>query len=111
VDFGYEVSRALNPVKAPCWWWLPPRVWKPRPGEPVFGSGRRPGHHPGHQQDRPGDGPPDEVAEDIGSLLGVLPRNVLRVSAKDGKNVAAVLEPSCKDPAAGRWGRSAPKGR
>ncbi|MGA2488866.1 MAG: translation elongation factor 4 [Anaerolineales bacterium] len=35
---------------------------------------------------------PDEVAEDIGSLLGVLPVEVLRVSAKDGKNVEAVLE-------------------
>jgi GTP-binding protein LepA len=35
---------------------------------------------------------PDEVAEDIGSLLGVLPDEVLRVSAKDGKNVEAVLE-------------------
>ena len=35
---------------------------------------------------------PDEVAEDIGSLLGVLPEDVLRVSAKDGKNVASVLE-------------------
>ena len=35
---------------------------------------------------------PDEVAEDIGSLLGVDPAGVLRVSAKDGKNVAAVLE-------------------
>jgi len=35
---------------------------------------------------------PDEVAEDIGSLLGVDPLEVLRVSAKDGKNVEAVLE-------------------
>ncbi len=35
---------------------------------------------------------PDEVAEDIGSLLGVAPAEVLRVSAKDGKNVEAVLE-------------------
>ena len=35
---------------------------------------------------------PDEVAEDIGSLLGVPPEEVLRVSAKDGKNVEAVLE-------------------
>jgi GTP-binding protein LepA len=34
----------------------------------------------------------DEVAEDIGSLLGVPPAQVLRVSAKDGKNVEAVLE-------------------
>jgi len=35
---------------------------------------------------------PDEVAEDIGSLLGVPPGSVLRVSAKDGRNVAAILE-------------------
>jgi len=35
---------------------------------------------------------PDEVAEDIGSLLGVAPESVIRVSAKDGKNVEAVLE-------------------
>jgi GTP-binding protein LepA len=35
---------------------------------------------------------PDEVAEDISSLLGVPPESVLRVSAKDGTNVDAVLE-------------------
>jgi GTP-binding protein LepA len=35
---------------------------------------------------------PDEVAEDIGSLLGVEPSDVIRVSAKDGKNIEAVLE-------------------
>ncbi|MGQ9832293.1 MAG: translation elongation factor 4 [Candidatus Villigracilaceae bacterium] len=35
---------------------------------------------------------PDDVAEDIGSLLGVAPESVLRVSAKDGTNVEAVLE-------------------
>jgi GTP-binding protein LepA len=35
---------------------------------------------------------PDEVAEDIGSLLGVPPAEVIRVSAKDGTNIAAVLD-------------------
>ena len=35
---------------------------------------------------------PDEVAEDVGSLLGVPPADVIRVSAKDGKNVEEVLE-------------------
>lgn len=35
---------------------------------------------------------PDEVAEDISSLLGVPPETVIRVSAKDGQNVEAVLE-------------------
>ncbi len=35
---------------------------------------------------------PDEVAEDIASLLGVPPESILRVSAKTGENVAAVLE-------------------
>ncbi|MBL8101321.1 MAG: elongation factor 4 [Anaerolineales bacterium] len=35
---------------------------------------------------------PDEVAEDVGSLLGVDPDSVLRVSAKEGLNVEAILE-------------------
>lgn len=35
---------------------------------------------------------PDEVAEDIGSLLGVNPETVIRVSAKEGRNVDTVLE-------------------
>ena len=35
---------------------------------------------------------PDEVAEDIASLLGVPAAEVLRISAKDGLNVEAVLE-------------------
>ncbi len=35
---------------------------------------------------------PDEVAEDVGSLLGVEPNSVLRISAKDGLNVEQVLE-------------------
>jgi GTP-binding protein LepA len=35
---------------------------------------------------------PDEVAEDVGSLLGVDPEAVLRVSAKEGINVEAILE-------------------
>jgi len=35
---------------------------------------------------------PDEVAEEIGSILGVDPAGVLRISAKDGRNVDAVLD-------------------
>jgi GTP-binding protein LepA len=35
---------------------------------------------------------PDEVAEDVGSLLGVDPAEVIRVSAKEGTNVDQVLE-------------------
>ncbi|MFN8384419.1 MAG: translation elongation factor 4 [Anaerolineales bacterium] len=35
---------------------------------------------------------PDEVAEDVGSLLGVDPDSVLRVSAKEGLNVDQILE-------------------
>jgi GTP-binding protein LepA len=35
---------------------------------------------------------PDEVAEDIGSLLGVDPADVLQVSAKAGTNVDQILE-------------------
>src|SRR5512141_2355245 len=35
---------------------------------------------------------PDEVAEDVGSLLGIDPLDVLQVSAKDGLNVEQILE-------------------
>jgi len=35
---------------------------------------------------------PDEVAEDIGSLLGVASQSVIRISAKDGTHVDQVLE-------------------
>ncbi len=35
---------------------------------------------------------PDEVAEDVGSLLGIDPDSVLRISAKEGINVDQVLE-------------------
>lgn len=35
---------------------------------------------------------PDEVAEDVGSLLGIEPDSVLRVSAKEGINVDQILE-------------------
>jgi GTP-binding protein LepA len=35
---------------------------------------------------------PDEVAEDVGSLLGVDPEAVIRISAKEGVNVEAILE-------------------
>src|SRR5574338_835779 len=35
---------------------------------------------------------PNEVAEDIGSLLGVDPLDVIQVSAKDGTNVDQILE-------------------
>jgi GTP-binding protein LepA len=35
---------------------------------------------------------PDEVAEEIHALIGTPPEQILRISAKDGTNIAAVLE-------------------
>ena len=35
---------------------------------------------------------PDEVAEEVCALLGGKPEDVIRISAKDGVNIAAVLE-------------------
>jgi len=35
---------------------------------------------------------PDEVAEDVGSLLGVPPEAVIRISAKEGINIEQILE-------------------
>lgn len=35
---------------------------------------------------------PDIVAEEVGNLIGVMPDEILRISAKEGQNVEAVLE-------------------
>ena len=35
---------------------------------------------------------PDEVAEDVGSLLGIDPLDVIQVSAKEGVNVEQILD-------------------
>jgi GTP-binding protein LepA len=35
---------------------------------------------------------PDEVAEDLGNLLGVDPESVIKISAKDGRNIEQVLD-------------------
>lgn len=35
---------------------------------------------------------PDEITEDLVNLLGVEPESIIRISAKEGKNVKAVLE-------------------
>ena len=40
---------------------------------------------------------PDEVAQDISSLLGTPPGEVIRISAKDGTNIEAVLEVIVKE--------------
>jgi GTP-binding protein LepA len=40
---------------------------------------------------------PDEVAQDISSLLGTPPQDVIRISAKDGINIEAVLEVIVKE--------------
>jgi GTP-binding protein LepA len=40
---------------------------------------------------------PDEIAEDISSLLGTPPEDILRISAKDGQNIQPVLEKIIRD--------------
>ena len=40
---------------------------------------------------------PDEVAQDISSLLGTPPDEIIRISAKDGTNIEAVLEVIVKE--------------
>ncbi len=51
---------------------------------------------------------PDEVAEDIGSLLGVPPQEVIRISAKEGVNIQAVLEAIVANVPSPRGNREAP---
>jgi GTP-binding protein LepA len=40
---------------------------------------------------------PDEVAQDIGNLLGTPPEEIIRISAKEGINIEAVLEVIVRD--------------
>ncbi len=93
VDFGYEVSRALNAcegavlvvdatqgIEAQTLANLYSALEADLVIIPVINKIDLPSARP------------DEVAEDVGSLLGVPPGTVLRVSAKDGINIAAVLE-------------------
>ena len=93
VDFGYEVSRALNAcegavlvvdasqgIEAQTLANLYSAIEADLVVIPVINKIDLPSARP------------DEVAEDVGSLLGVPPETVLRVSAKDGKNIEAVLE-------------------
>ncbi|MFZ5819099.1 MAG: translation elongation factor 4 [Chloroflexota bacterium] len=93
VDFGYEVSRALNAcegavlvvdatqgIEAQTLANLYQAIEADLAIIPVINKIDLPSARP------------DEVAEDVGSLLGVDPEAVLRVSAKAGLNVESVLE-------------------
>ncbi len=51
---------------------------------------------------------PDEVAQDISSLLGTPPDEVIRISAKDGTNIEAVLEVIVKEIPSPRGDEDAP---
>ncbi|HEX7976461.1 MAG TPA: GTP-binding protein, partial [Anaerolineales bacterium] len=93
VDFGYEVSRALNAcegavlvvdasqgVEAQTLANLYSAIEADLEIIPVINKIDLPSAHP------------DEVAEEIYNLLGARPGDILRISAKDGINVEAVLE-------------------
>ena len=93
VDFGYEVSRALNAcegavlvvdatqgIEAQTLANLYSAIAANLKIIPVINKIDLPSAHP------------DEVAEDVGSLLGVEPESVLQISAKAGQNIEAVLE-------------------
>jgi len=93
VDFGYEVSRALNAcesavlvvdatqgIEAQTLANLYSAIEAGLEIIPVINKIDLPSAHP------------DEVAEDVGSLLGVEPETVIQISAKAGKNVEAVLD-------------------
>ncbi|RPI33056.1 MAG: elongation factor 4 [Chloroflexota bacterium] len=93
VDFGYEVSRALNAcegallvvdasqgVEAQTLANLYSALEADLEIIPVINKIDLISAHP------------DEVAEEIGNLIGTPPNEIIRISAKDGQNVAAVLE-------------------
>lgn len=93
VDFGYEVSRALNAcegavlvvdatqgIEAQTLANLYSAIDANLEIIPVINKIDLPSARP------------DEVAEDVGSLLGVEPESVLQISAKAGLNIETVLE-------------------
>jgi GTP-binding protein LepA len=93
VDFGYEVSRALNAcegavlvvdasqgIEAQTLANLYQAIEANLAIIPVINKIDLPSAHP------------DEVAEDIAALIGVEAASVLRISAKEGLNVEQVLE-------------------
>jgi GTP-binding protein LepA len=93
VDFGYEVSRALKAcegavlvvdatqgIEAQTLANLYQALEADLVVIPVINKIDLPSAHP------------DEVAEDLGSLLGIPSESVIRISAKEGKNVPAVLD-------------------
>jgi GTP-binding protein LepA len=93
VDFGYEVSRALNAcegallvvdasqgIEAQTLANLFLALEADLEIIPVINKTDLPSAHP------------DEVAEEIGQLLGILPEEIIRISAKAGLNVDQVLE-------------------
>ena len=93
VDFGYEVSRALNAcegallvvdasqgIEAQTLANLYAALEADLVIIPVINKIDLPSARP------------DEVAEDVGSLLGVPPDLVIRISAKAGKNIESVLD-------------------
>jgi GTP-binding protein LepA len=93
VDFGYEVSRALNAcegavlvvdatqgIEAQTLANLYQALNADLVIVPVINKIDLPSARP------------DEVAEDVGSLLGVAPESVIQISAKEGRNVQAVLD-------------------
>ncbi len=98
VDFGYEVSRALNAcegavlvvdatqgIEAQTLANLYQALNADLVVIPVINKIDLPSARP------------DEVAEDVGSLLGVAPESVIQISAKEGKNIEVVLESIVRD--------------
>ena len=93
VDFGYEVSRALNAcegavlvvdatqgIEAQTLANLYSAINADLEIIPVINKIDLPSAHP------------DDVAEDIAALIGGKPEDVIRISAKSGLNIEAVLE-------------------
>jgi GTP-binding protein LepA len=109
VDFGYEVSRALaacegallvvdasQGIEAQTLANLYSALEAGLEVIPVINKIDLPSAHP------------DEVAEEVGSLLGIAPDEIPRISAKGGINVEAVLEAVVRQVPPPRGDESAP---
>ncbi len=97
VDLPTRSAAVWPPARARCWWWTPPRAWRPRRWPTPTGAGARSGVVPILNKIDLPSAHPDEVAQEVEDVIGLPCMDAPRVSAKTGLDVDQVLERVVRD--------------